>query len=52
MLPQKNFKAVIKPFEAFQGTVKLKIQLNFFLRPGLGQEGLSKHLSNEFLRIN
>ena len=36
-----NFKAFIKPFEAPQGSVKIKIKLIFCLRPGSGQEGLN-----------
>ena len=37
----KAFKTFIKPFEAPQRGVKIKIYVNFFsLRPGLGREGL------------
>ena len=36
----KAFKAFIKPFEAPQRSVKIKIWLDFFLRPGLGREVL------------
>ena len=42
MVPQKAF---IKPFEAPQRSVKIKILWNFFsLRPGLGREGLNVSL--------
>ena len=33
--------AFIKPFAAPQRSVKIKIELNFSLRPGLGREGLN-----------
>ena len=33
----KALKAFIKPFEAPQRSVKVKISVNFFLRPELGQ---------------
>ena len=36
----KAFKAFIKPFEATQRSMKIKINLIFSLRPGLGWEGL------------
>ena len=36
------FKAFIKPLEAPQRSVKIKFNLIFSLRPGLGREGLSK----------
>ena len=36
----KAFKTFIKSLEATQRSVKIKIQLNFCLRPGLGWEGL------------
>ena len=39
----KAFKAFIKPFDAPQQYVKIKIYVNFFsLRPGLGREGLKR----------
>ena len=34
-------KAFIKPFEALQRSVKMKFNLIFSLRPGLGREGLN-----------
>ena len=36
----KAFKAFIKPFEAPQRSVKIKLNLIFSLRLGLGGEGL------------
>ena len=36
----KALKAFIKPFEAPQRSMKIKILTFFFLRPGLGLEGL------------
>ena len=34
----KAFKVFIKPFEAPQGSVKIKIQVNFFSLSGIGAE--------------
>ena len=36
----KAFKVFIKPFEATQRSMKIKNNLIFSLRPGLGWEGL------------
>ena len=36
----KAFKAFIKPFEVPQRSVKMKISVNFFLRPGSRREEL------------
>ena len=36
----KALKAFIKPFEAPQRSVKIKIYVKFSLHPGLGREGL------------
>ena len=36
----KALKAFIKPFEAPQRSTKIKFNLIFSLRPGLGREGL------------
>ena len=38
----KAFKTFQKPFAAPQKSAKIKIQLNVFLRPGLGREGLTE----------
>ena len=40
----KAFKAFIEPFEAPQRSAKIKIEVNFSLRPGLGWEELSNVL--------
>ena len=37
----KAFKAFIKPSEGPQRSVKIKIYINFSLRPGSGRKGLS-----------
>ena len=41
-VPQKAFKAFLKPFEAPQRSVKIKIWVNFSLCLGLGLEGLNE----------
>ena len=37
----KVFKALIKPYEAPQGSVNIKFNFIFSLRPGLEREGLN-----------
>ena len=43
-----HIRAFIKPFEAPQRSVKIKIYLNFFTLPGIGTLRVKNHLNKIF----
>ena len=40
----KGFKAFVKPFEALQRSVEIKIQVNFLALPGIGMGRVNQFL--------